>query len=191
MLKIKKNAVLVSCCMLFLNTGRLSLAQETPGIDGLRGEEEKVSGLQKKIYELERNNAMLEAMLDYKFGDLRKPYLVNSGEKKPDKIIHQNLGYAYGIKGDTRQAIEEYRKVLESEPDDKDSYYNLGYLLVKEDKYEEAVIEYKKALKGSLQDKEVYYNLSLIYATRLKDMQKAKEYYQKFLQLSGASEENR
>lgn len=160
-------------------------------IGEIQKEKDELNGqlinLKEKINAFEKENAALESMLKLETKDLRQPQLVEADEKNLDKVIHLNLGFAYGVKGKTKEAIEEYQKALECDPNDKDTHYNLGYLLAKKNRYEEAIEEYKKALGGLPQDKEIYFNLAIIYATRIKDLQTANKYYQKFLELSAVS----
>lgn len=136
--------------------------------------------LDEKAASLQRGTSILEAMLNQQ-REIKPPLLVRGEEKGWDKIVHLNLGFAYAMKGKTKEAIEEYKKALEYDPEDKDIHYNLGYLLAKSNRYKEAIEEYRKAIKGSPEDKEVYYNLAVIYTTIIKDQQIANQYYQKSL----------
>ncbi|MFZ2602517.1 MAG: tetratricopeptide repeat protein, partial [Candidatus Omnitrophota bacterium] len=122
--------------------------------------------------------------------DLRLPKLVKADEKNLDEVICLNLGFAYGLKGKIKDAIEEYEKALKYAPEDKDIHYNLGYLLAKQNKCKEAIEEYKKALTGLSDDREVYYNLSIVYAACLKDAKTADYYYNKFLRLTSVDRGN-
>lgn len=141
----------------------------------------QIASLEEKNTALEKENAALESMLSIQAVDLRKPELIKADEKNLNKVINLNLGFAYGIKGQIKEAIVEYEMALRYDPDNKDIHYNLGYLLSKDNKYIQAIEEYKKALTGSPQDREVYYNLTIIYAIYLKDSKTAQQYYQKFL----------
>ena len=142
--------------------------------------QKQLTRLNEKVASLERGASILEAMLNQQ-RDIKPPSLVRGDEKGWDKVVHLNLGFAYAIKGKTKEAIEEYKKALEYGPEDKDVHYNLAYLLAKRNRYKEAIEEYKKAIKGSPEDKEVYYNLAVIYATIIKDQELADQYYQKSL----------
>jgi tetratricopeptide (TPR) repeat protein len=151
--------------------------------------QKQLTHLNEKVASLEREASILEAMLNQE-RDMKPPLLVRGDEKSWDKIIHVNLGFAYAIKSKMKEAIEEYKKALEYDPQDKDIHYNLGYLLAKNNRYKEAIEEYKKAIKGSPEDKEVYYNLAVIYTTIIKDEQIASQYYQKFLMIKDAVKES-
>ena len=150
--------------------------------------EKQLTRLNEKVASLERGASILEAMLSQQ-REIKPPLLIRGNEKSWDKVVHLNLGFAYAIKGKTKEAIEEYKKALEYGPEDKDIHYNLGYLLAKSNRYKEAIEEYKKAIKGSPEDKEVYYNLAVIYTTIIKDQQIANQYYQKFLTIKDAVRE--
>jgi len=139
--------------------------------------------LKKRIKELERDKSLLESMLSLRQAQIRQPDLALKGEN-PDKIIHLNLGYAYGSKERIEEAISEYQKALEYDPKDKDIHYNLGFLLSRKNRYKEAIKEYEKSIKGSAEDREVYYNMAVIYASDLKDQNSAKKYMEKFLETS-------
>ncbi len=142
--------------------------------------QKQLTRLNEKVASLERDASVLGAMLNQQ-RDMKPPLLVRGNESNWNKIIHVNLGFAYAIKGKTKEAIEEYKKALEYDSEDKDVHYNLAYLLAKSNRYKEAIEEYKKAIKGSAEDKEVYYNLAVIYATIIKDQELADQYYQKSL----------
>lgn len=146
--------------------------------------QEKIASLQGEITAKDLERTILEAMLRRQPEKLRHPGAARGDEGNLDKIIHLNMGFAYGMKGNIDEAIREYQEALAYDADDKDIHYNLGYLLSKKNNDSEAIKEYKKAIKRLPQDKEVYYNMALIYALGLKDIKTAQEYHQKFLSLS-------
>lgn len=181
------------CLILCLILTKVTYAQEDKFFTKFKGSvkersilkaETETLILKQKIADLEKEKSVLESMLNMQSKGLRLPGLIGADNENLNKLIHLNLGFAYGRKGDTKEAVREYRKALQYDPEDKDIHYNLGYLLSKQKRYKEAIEEYKKALAGSSQDKEVYYNLVLIYTTGLKDKEASREYYQKYLDLS-------
>lgn len=181
------------CLMLCLILAKVTYAQEDKFFTKFKGSakersilkaETETLILKQKIAHLEKEKAVLESMLNMQSKGLRLPELISADSENLNKLIHLNLGFAYARKGDTKEAVREYRKALQYDPEDKDIHYNLGYLLSKQHRYKEAIEEYKKALAGSPQDKEVYFNLALIYTTALKDKKASDEYYQKYLKLS-------
>ncbi|MBM3246179.1 MAG: tetratricopeptide repeat protein [Candidatus Omnitrophica bacterium] len=161
------------------------------GVDKTAVQDAEKNNLKKQIAvlrdtaaALEKEKAILEAAFNWQARYLRRPAAVGPQGENFDKIIHSNLGFAYGMQGRTKEAVAEYKKALQYDPQDKDNYFNLGYLLSQERRYKEAIAEYQKAIKGLPQDKEIYYNVAMIYANGLKDQKAADEYYQKFLKVS-------
>lgn len=159
----------------FALLGRLE--EKNKYIDELK---EKSVFLEKELFIAEREKAVLELMSIREGKALKMPPLAKKGEDL-NRIIHLNLGYAYGSKGKLQDAIKEYRQALEYGPDDFDIHYNLGYLLAKKNLYKDAVEEYQKALRGDSSDREIYYNLAIIYSSGIKDKKMARYFYDKFL----------
>src|SRR5438046_6432748 len=62
-------------------------------------------------------------------------------------VSHSNLSYAYERQGRSDEAIAEYRKVLELEPDNSVVRNNLGALYSRDGRYEEAVREFEELLR--------------------------------------------
>ena len=60
---------------------------------------------------------------------------------------HMKNGDALFEKGNFNEAIEEYQKTTELDPDYVDAYNNWGIALANLKKYEEAIEKYKKALE--------------------------------------------
>jgi tetratricopeptide (TPR) repeat protein/tRNA A-37 threonylcarbamoyl transferase component Bud32 len=75
-----------------------------------------------------------------------------------------NLGLALGNAGQPEQAIIEFQKALELEPDYADAYSNLGAVLCDDlERYEEAVDACRKAIDLNPKSEHAYYNLSNVY----------------------------
>jgi len=144
----------------------------------------QVGSLIQEKEDLKKNLAVLESMIESQTADMRIPSSQKTDEKNANKVIHVNLGYAYGIKSKYKEAVQEYRNALQYAPLDKDIYFNLGYLLAKQKKYKEAVEAYQQSLKLAPRDREVYYNLAVIYANNLNDPINSQECYKKFKALS-------
>jgi tetratricopeptide (TPR) repeat protein len=141
------------------------------------------------IKHLEREKQILNTLLVYHAWNLRRPQAAGKDEKNYNKIIHLNLGFAYGMKSMVSEAINEYNKALVFDPYDTDIHFNLGYLLSANKRYHEAIEEYKRAFTSSDQDKEIYYNLAAVYAV-IKEYDKSEECYRKFLELTVPKESN-
>lgn len=170
---------------------RLSLASKGRKQTGVSGEDKDKEGLKKQVSlliqerdDLKKNLAVLESMIESQTANIRIPSSQKTDEKNANKAIHINLGYAYGLKGKYKEAVQEYRNALQYAPLDKDIYFNLGYLLTKQKKYKEAIEAYQQSLKLAPQDREIYYNLSIIYANNLNDPINSQECYKKFKALS-------
>ncbi|MGO8697772.1 MAG: tetratricopeptide repeat protein [Limisphaerales bacterium] len=62
-------------------------------------------------------------------------------------MAYDNLGVCFLAKGETDQAIAQYRKALEIKPDYERPYYNLGLALFRKGELDAAVAQYRKALE--------------------------------------------
>ncbi len=98
------------------------------------------------------------------------------------KSAYYNLASIYLKKNLLDKAISEYRKVLEIDARDKDTHFNLGYLYTLKEDFTNAASEYEKVLSLDPDDKQAHYNLAIIYYDNLKNEDKAREHYEKFLQ---------
>jgi tetratricopeptide (TPR) repeat protein len=111
----------------------------------------------------------LEAVNRKKPGDLQTLYYMaeaNSGLGREDKLVdlytqiltlnpalvdvRLNLGYLYTKRGDFKRAKVEYRKVLETDPENEKAVFYLTYILLSEGNADEA-----SALFGKLDDKKL------------------------------------
>jgi len=72
---------------------------------------------------------------------------IDTVKKSPYKARpHNSLGSAYFEEGMFDNAILEYRKALEIDPNSATGHYNLGRSYDKKSRLDEAISEYKKAL---------------------------------------------
>ncbi|RJO65201.1 MAG: tetratricopeptide repeat protein [Candidatus Omnitrophota bacterium] len=149
--------------------------------EGLKAQ---VVTLKNAVGILQKEKAILETMMAAQPQTLRFSQPRTEVAKSLKNEVHLNLGYAYALKGNAEKAIQEYRKALHYDPQNRDVHYNLGYLLARQNRFQEAVEEYKKSLSGSTTDREVYYNLAILYAVNLKEPKLAQMYYNKFLEYS-------
>ena len=79
---------------------------------------------------------------------------------------HNNLGYAYGLKGLLNMAAKEYIKALDIRPGYPAAHNNLGIVYQNQGKLTEAVREFKIALKLNPIYAKAYNNLGNLYCTQ-------------------------
>ncbi|MFO7871778.1 MAG: tetratricopeptide repeat protein [Kiritimatiellia bacterium] len=65
-----------------------------------------------------------------------------------------------------------------------DMHYNMGWIYTRQGRYEAALREYLKALAYNPRDAGVHYNLGILYEDDLKNADRAKYHYRKFLEMS-------
>jgi len=100
-----------------------------------------------------------------------------------NKASYELSGYNLAKSGQYDEAIIEYTKALQLNPQGKDIYFNLGFIYDKLKQYTAAVSNYEKVLSIDPNDKEALYNLSKVYE-KLPDPAKAKYYYDLYLKQS-------
>jgi tetratricopeptide (TPR) repeat protein len=97
---------------------------------------------------------------------------------------HHNLGFYHYRNEQYDQAIFEFRKAIELDPDySSEVYFNLGNIYVRKAQYDEAAKEYQKALEINPQFEQCYINMGNIYT--LKGMvEDAIDNYEKAIEIS-------
>jgi protein O-mannosyl-transferase len=78
---------------------------------------------------------------------------------KNNYLAYNNLGYYLSNRGQTDEAIENYRRAIAIKPDYEDAWNNLGYALAAKKQYQEAIQCYLQALKFKPDHIEVHNNL--------------------------------
>lgn len=101
-----------------------------------------------------------------------------------------NLGAIYIRLGRIDKAIGEFRRAIEINPFHPGLHNNLGYLYNERNLLERAIEEYHKALELDTKNPEVHKNLGLLYFYKLKDDQKARKYWEKYLVLNPDDPQN-
>lgn len=74
-------------------------------------------------------------------------------------LAHNNLGYFLALQGKLDEAMEEYRRALESNPRYEEALNNLGHALARKRRHAEAITYYEAALRVRPDHVEVHNNL--------------------------------
>ena len=83
-------------------------------------------------------------------------------EEMPVRSAYQNLSDSESFKGE-EEAIRDYNKAIELDPNNVDAYGNRGDAYVKLGKYEEAIRDYNKAIELDPKSKWAYHRLGWTY----------------------------
>ncbi len=97
-------------------------------------------------------------------------------------VAYNNLGSVLLQKGKGNEAIAQYQKALEINPDYADAHYNLGNILCQKGRVDEAIAHYQKALQINPDDAEVHNNLGLALLQK-GNVDEAIAQYQKALEI--------
>jgi len=89
---------------------------------------------------------------------------------------YSNRGIAYAKLNKYEQAIEDFSKAIELNPDDAEAYYNRGLAYAKLNEHEQAIEDYGKAIKLNPNYAEAYNNRGVAYAKLNEHEQAIKDY---------------
>lgn len=87
-----------------------------------------------------------------------------SKQAKEKALLHQEKGCKLDDEGDSDNAISEYKKSLELDPENSDTLFNLGVLYLKVNKVEEGAKIFEKLSKMLPNDSEVFNLLGVAYS---------------------------
>ncbi len=89
-------------------------------------------------------------------------------EKEPGRIsvAHNNLGVALRKKGQTDEAIDQYRIAAMLKPDDPEPHCNLGHAYLDKGQMDAAIQEYEMALRIRPDQPEIRNNLGVAYGVQ-------------------------
>lgn len=93
------------------------------------------------------------------------------------------LGNEFSQNGDFEKAVEEYRKVLDLDPQHVDAMSNLGVALYNLGQLDEAIEQYTKAIEIASRDADIHSNLAAAYVQKYQvtaaqdDLESALEQY--------------
>ncbi|MCX5697998.1 MAG: tetratricopeptide repeat protein, partial [Candidatus Omnitrophica bacterium] len=74
-----------------------------------------------------------------------------------------NRGLAHGNQGNFPQAISDFTKAIEINPNDAEAYYNRGLVYGTQGNFPQAISDFTKAIEINPNDAEAYYNRGLAY----------------------------
>lgn len=94
----------------------------------LRSAQEAKNNLQEKNKRLAQGNKILKQKLDIYPRKLSQIALLKERLLKENAVLHYNLGVFHVQKQEYSDAIYEFEKVLELNPDDSATHYNLGVI---------------------------------------------------------------
>ncbi|MGD9014983.1 MAG: tetratricopeptide repeat protein [Candidatus Omnitrophota bacterium] len=117
-------------------------------------------------------------------------------DKQPQKTQAESFfqaGVGYGMQGKHREAIAEFKKAIEADPDFIGAYINLGNAYMQQESIDQAVEVYKKAIQidPGINSSLAYLNLGAIYTNIKKDYDQAVEYLQKYVELNPDTQESK
>jgi len=90
-------------------------------------------------------------------------YLRNLFKRELIGLFLNNLGLAYDKKGMHDEAIAEFRRTIEINPNLAEAHSNLGVAYGRKGMYDEAIAEYKRAIEINPNLAEAHYNLGNTY----------------------------
>jgi len=116
-----------------------------------------------------------------------------AAELRPESAeAHNCLGAVLRDSGDLKGATREFRKVVELIPGAANAHDNLGVALELDGQFSEAISQFRKAMEISPDLASAWNDLAWLYATaneqKFRDGEKALEYAQKAVELSGGRE---
>jgi Flp pilus assembly protein TadD len=105
-----------------------------------------------------------------------------------DAKFYNTRGIAYGEKGQYDQAISDFNRAIELNPNDNKAYNNRGIAYRLKGQYDQAISNFNKAIEINPKDAEAYNNLAWLFATaklpRFRNGKKAVEFALKGCELS-------
>lgn len=103
-------------------------------------------------------------------------------------LAHNCLAAIYHQEGKLDTAMEQYRRVLNCNPQSSEAHYRLGTIYYQQEKYPGAVKEYREALQLNPNYKEAHFNLALVLEKNRK-YPGAIDHFKKFISLASPSDE--
>jgi len=107
-------------------------------------------------------------------------------QEKQDKLVSRGASAQGAVYLDRQmydEAIAEFNKAIEIDPDFADAYYNRGIANSKKGNLEKAISDYSKAIEINPRDSDAYFNRGLVYHKK-NNLDKAISDYTKVIQIS-------
>jgi tetratricopeptide (TPR) repeat protein len=143
----------------------------------------------KKALELDPNLVIAHVGLAqayfYKKGDYNKSteHYKKAVELADSPQLHKYLGTSLRTQGYLGQALSEYQRAIELDPDDASAYTDLGITLLYMNKIEESIASQKKAISLNPNYPDAYYYLAIAYE-KANNKPEAIKNYQAFINLT-------
>lgn len=110
------------------------------------------------------------------------PVNVESDNRRSEKN-YNTLGVTYYLRGDLKQALEQFKAAIQLNPNSIEGYVNIGIVYKKQNQLQNALQVYKKAIALKPDSPEPYYNLGILYE-ETGDLKSATAAYFQFLRLA-------
>jgi Tfp pilus assembly protein PilF len=93
-------------------------------------------------------------------------HLIVIREHPDNALAHYHLGFAYGVTGQHRHELNEYRRAVDLGLDDWQLFLNLGLVYLDDGQLEDATVVLRLATLLGPYQPETHFNLGLIYERR-------------------------
>ncbi|MFH1673938.1 MAG: tetratricopeptide repeat protein [Pseudomonadota bacterium] len=121
-----------------------------------------------------------------RYDDALAAYTKATLEDNPNRRkTYNNIGIAYGKKGDAQQALQFYQRALEEDPRYIPPHINMGILHRSIGKYDLAEKHYLQALSIASDCQAALLNLGILYDIYMNKQDEAIKNYQRYCQLGG------
>jgi len=109
-------------------------------------------------------------------------YLLPACDRKQNALDHNQLGVAYWTQGKLEQAIAQYQKAIQIDPNFAQAHYNLGNVYKNQGQLEQAIVEYQKVIQIDPNLAYAHYDLGVVYVKQ-GQLDQAIAEYQKTIQI--------
>ena len=137
------------------------------------------------IYKDEKNYLAAEDLFHTIIEQLREEKSLTKEQR--DMLVESYIKYGEVelLLDRPRTAIEHFENALIYNPNAPEAFFGLGQSYVKLTRYRQAEQNYQKAIKNAPNDPRYYLGLGILYHNFLKELDKAVENYQKYIELGG------